>query len=82
MNSFDFSDASNYKLTLGASGITFGGISPNLTFPQKTISDVHVDGIRFQRQTLSLTLPHSSNFTICVIMQLWLNRGLYITFHV
>ena len=29
---YDFSDASNYKLTLGASGITFTGINPNITF--------------------------------------------------
>ena len=32
---YDLSDASNYKPTLGASGITFTGINPNITFPQK-----------------------------------------------
>lgn len=30
---YDFSDASNYKLTTGVSGITFTGINPNSTFP-------------------------------------------------
>ena len=30
---YDFSDASNYKLTMGSSGITFTGINPNITFP-------------------------------------------------
>ena len=29
---YDFSDASNYKLTIGASGVTFTGVNPNLTF--------------------------------------------------
>ena len=79
---YDFSDASNYKLTLGVSGVTFNGINPNLTFPQSTISNVNVDGIRFQGQAIGFTLSHSPNFTICVFMQLWLNRGLNITFHV
>lgn len=79
---YDSSDASNYKLTTGVSGITFTGINPNLTFPQRTISNVHVDALRFQGQALNLTLSHSPNFTICVVMQLWLNRGLYVTFHV
>ena len=37
---YDFSDASNCKLTLGASGITFTGINPNITFPQKTTANV------------------------------------------
>ena len=37
---YDFSVASNYKLTLGASGITFTGINPNITFPQMNIANV------------------------------------------
>ena len=77
-----FTDASNYKLTLGASGITFTGINPNLTFPQTTISNVEANGLRFQRQALTLTLSHSPNFTLCVVMQLWLNRRFMIEFQV
>ena len=79
---YDFTDASNYKLTLGASGITFTGINPNLTFPQRTISNVEANGLRFQRQALALTLSRSPNFTLCVVMQLWLNRRFMIEFQV
>lgn len=79
---YDFSDASSYKLTLGSSGITFTGINPNITFPQRTITHVNVDGLRFQRQTLNLSLSHSPNFTICVVMQLWLNKRFMIEFQV
>ena len=79
---YDFSDASNYKLTLGASGITFTGINPNLTFPQRTISNIEDNGLRFQRQALNLTLSHSPNFTLCVVKQLWLNRRFLIEFQV
>ena len=71
---YDFSDASSYELTLGVSGITFTGITPNLTCPQRKISNVNVDGLRFQGQILSLALSHHPNFTICVVMQLWLNK--------
>ena len=72
---YDCSDASNYKLTLGASGITFIGINPNITFPQKTITNVQEGGLRLQNQTLDLTLFSKKSFTICVVMQLWLNRS-------
>ena len=50
-----FSDASNYKLTLGASGITFTGINPNITFPQMNIANVWEGGLRLQNQILNLT---------------------------
>ena len=53
---YDFSDASNYKLTLGASGITFTGINPNITFPHMNIANVEEGGLRLQYQTLDLTL--------------------------
>ena len=29
---YDFSDATNYNLKMGASGVVFTGINPNLTF--------------------------------------------------
>ena len=75
---YDFSDASNYKLTLGASGITFTGINPNITFPQMNIAIFQEGGLRLQNQTLDLTLFSKKSFTICVVMQLWLNRSMSI----
>ena len=55
---------SNYKLTLGASGITFTGINPNKTFHQKTIANVQEGGLRLQNETLDLTLFSKMDFTI------------------
>ena len=75
---YDFGDASNYKLTIGASGITFTGINPNITFPQKNIIHVQEGGLRLQNQTLDLSLFSKMNFTIRVVMQLWLNRSMSI----
>ena len=79
---FDLTDASNYKLTLGTSGITFTGINPNLTFPQRTISNVEDNGLTFQRKALNLTLSHCPNVTLCVVMQLPINRRFMIEFQV
>ena len=69
---------SNYKLTLGASGITFTGINPNTTFPQMNIANVQEGGLTLRNQTLDLTLFSKKSFTICVVMQLWLNRSMSI----
>ena len=75
---YDFSDASNYKLTTGVAGIALTGINPNMTFPQKTISDAQAGGLRLLNQTLDLSLFSKKSFTICVVMQLWLNRSMSI----
>ena len=75
---YDFSDVSNYKLTLGASGITLTGINPTITFPQMNIANVQEGGLRLRNQTLDLTLFSKKSFTICVVMQLWLNRSMSI----
>ena len=71
---YDFSDASNYKLTLGAVGITFTGINRT----QMNIANVQEGGLRLRNQTLDLTLFSKKSFTICVVMQLWLNRSMSI----
>ena len=49
---YDFIDASNCKLTLGGSGITFTGINPNIIFPQMDIANVQEGGLRLRNQTL------------------------------
>lgn len=68
----DFSDTTNYKITLGASVITFTGINPDITFPRRTISDVQKGGLRLLNHTLDLSLFSQMNFTICVVMQLYM----------
>ena len=74
---YDFSDASNHKLTIGASGVTFTGVNPNLTFQTtKELSIINTDGLRLQYNYFNVVIPKSQNFTICVVMNLWLNRNL------
>ena len=71
---YDFSDVGNYKMVAGPSGIIFTGLNPNIIFPQMNIANVQEGGLRLKNQTLDLTLFSKRSFTICVVMQLWLNR--------
>ena len=42
------------------------------------IANVQEGGLRLRNQTLDLTLFSKKSFTICVVMQLWLNRSMSI----
>ena len=75
---YDLSDASNYKIVLGISGIMVSGILPHIYFPRMDITNVLEDGLRLQNTTLSLELFSKRRFTFCVVMRLWLNKNLSI----
>ena len=72
---YDLSDASNYKITIGVSGIMVSGILPNIYFPRMDIANIWEGGLRITNTTLSLELFSKRSFTLCVVMQLWLNRS-------
>ena len=42
------------------------------------IVNIEKGGMRIKNKLLSLTLFSKKSFTICVVMQLWLNRSMYI----
>ena len=75
---YDFSDAGNHKLLAGPSGVIIYAILPNITFPQMYIANIWEGGLRLQSKTLNLALFSKRCFTICIVMQLWLNRSMYI----
>ena len=72
---YDFSAASYYKIVQGISGIMVSGILPNIYFPRMDIASIWEGGLRIQNTTLSLELFSKRNFTLCVVMRLWLNRS-------
>ena len=43
---YDFSDVRNYKITIGASGVTFTEVNPNVSFPTKDLSVILHNGLR------------------------------------
>ena len=75
---YDLSDASNYKIIQGISGIMISGILPHIYFPRMDTTDVLEGGLRLQNTTLSVELFSKRSFTLCVVMQLWLNKSLSI----
>ena len=66
---------------MGASGVVFTGINPNLTFnTTKDLSIVNKNGLRLQNNYFNLAIPNNQNFTICVVMSLWMNRNFNLYF--
>ena len=51
------------------------GILPNIYFPRMDIANIWEGGLRITNTTLSLELFSKRSFTLCVVMQLWLNRS-------
>ena len=51
------------------------GIPPNIYFPRMDIANIWEGGLRIQNTTLSLEFFSKRNFTLCVVMRLWLNRS-------
>ena len=75
---YDLSDASNYKMIIGVSGIMISGILPHIYFPRMDITNVLEGGLWLHNTTLSLELFSKRSFTLCVVMLLWLNKNMYI----
>ena len=72
---YDLSDASKYKIIIGVLGIMVSGILPNISFPRMDTFNIWEGGLRIKNTTLSLKLFRKRNFTLCVVMQLWLHRS-------
>ena len=77
---YDFSDAGIYKIVDRGqpSGIVINGLLPNIHFTSMNIANIWKSRLRIQNEPMSLTLFGKKNFTICVVMRLWLNRNMYI----
>ena len=93
---YDFSDASIYDLNTNVGGFTFTsliphsnvyhfpftGLNPHFTFPMMTQANIVEGGLRLQNKTISFALNSGCNFTICVVMRIWLNKSFSIKTHV
>ena len=75
MKFYDLSDVTDYKIVQGISGIMISGILPNVYFSAMDTTNVLEGGLRLHDTTFSLELFSKRSFTLCVVMQLWLNRS-------
>ena len=72
---YDFTDANNYGLINSSSGIVINSLHPNITLPNKDISNINKEGLNINNYTISLN-PSGNfrNYTLCMVFYHWDNR--------
>ena len=79
---YDFTDANNYGLSIGSSGIVFnslksisGNPTRDLSIPNRTIDDIKKDGLDVTTYLMTFNLPTGiSKYTLCIVFYFWRNR--------
>ena len=77
---YDFTDANNYELKRGASGIVISGLNHlhslnGITIPDKDLSNIKKEGLNINNYTITLN-PSANfrNYTLCLVFYHWDNR--------
>ena len=77
---YDFSDANNYELKRGASGIVIRGMNHfhrlnGITIPDKDLSNIKKEGLNINNYIITLN-PSANfrNYTLCLVFYIWTNR--------
>ena len=84
---FDFTDANNYKLSRGVSGVVFnylksitGDSTRDMSIPNRTIDDILKDGLNIKNYKVGFTINTGvRKYTLCVVFQHWRNRDFRLT---
>ena len=72
---YDFSDANIYGLNKISSGVDINSLHPNITFPNKNLSDIIKEGLNISNYTINFNPSGNfTNFTLCIIFYHWSNR--------
>ena len=77
---YDFTDANNYELKRGASGIVISALNDfhslnGITIPDKDLSNINKEGLNINNYTISLNPSDNfRNYTICMVFYHWDNR--------
>ena len=63
---YDFTDANIYGLNKTSSGVVFNSLHPNITFPNKHLSDIRKEGLNITNYTINFTPSGNfTNYTLC-----------------
>ena len=76
---YDFSDANIYGISLGSSGVIINSLKPNITLPNKDLSNIREDGLNVNGYDITFSPSHSSKSTLCIVFKHWRNRKFSIT---
>ena len=72
---YDFTDANIYGLNKTSSGVEFNSLHPNITFPNKHLSDIRKEGLNVNNFTITFNPSGNfTNFTLCIVFYHWSNR--------
>ena len=80
---YDFTNASNYKLSRTSSGIVFRYLSSSsgnnlkdMGIPLRTIDDIKKEGLNVSNYIISFSpSPYITKYTLCLIFHHWRNRN-------
>ena len=84
---FDFTDANNYKLSRGVSGVVFnylksitGNSIRDIGIPNRTIDDIREKGLNITNYNISFSPPIGiTKYTLCIVFSHWRNRSFTLT---
>ena len=76
---YDFTDANTYGLNIGASGVVFHSLNPNISFPNKDLSSIAKDGLNVNGYTITFSPSYSPVDTLCIVFYHWRNRNFTLT---
>ena len=80
---YDFTNATNYKLSRTSSGIVFRYLSSSsgntlreMSIPLRTIDDIKKEGLNLNNYIISFSPPdYITKYTLCLIFYHWRNRN-------
>ena len=63
---YDFTDADRYGINIGSSGVIIHSLKPNITLPNKDLSEIKKDGLDVNGYDITFSPSHSSKSTLCI----------------
>ena len=77
---YDFTDADLYGLSKGVSGVIFNSLKPNITLPNRDLTDITNNGINVKGYPVHFTLPnYITKYSLCISFYHWRNRSFSLT---
>ena len=72
---YDFTDANIYGISSTSSGLVINSLLPNITLPNKHLSNIRKDGLNVNNYNISFNPSGNfTNYTLCIVVYHWRNR--------
>ena len=77
---YDFADADIYGLSQGVSGVIINSLKPNITLPNRDLSDIRKDGLNVKGYVVNFNPPsYITKYSLCIVFYHWRNRSFSLT---